>query len=280
MYFIFLIIKIIYIYISLIKMKSKNTKTNLQKSIITIIIIVSIISIILYILYKKTNIYDSFENKIDNINTNTGNISTFDNMVYYDENNKIIDSENLEKDEQDIAKLYIEPDNVVLELGARYGTVSCVINKILNNKTNQVVIEPDDKVWDALELNKKNNNCEFHIIKGFISNKNFSLSDNGYGSSAIETSDTKIKSYSLQDIESQHNLKFDTLVVDCEGCLETFFDEYPHMYNQLKNITFEEDCSDKCNYDKIKAKLTEHGFIKVYEKFNVVLRSMWKKNKA
>lgn len=236
-------------------------KTNI------IIIILIIIIISLYILYK--NNYETFEN----------NMSNMDNMIYYDENNKIIDSKNIEKDEQDISKLYIEPDNVVLELGARYGTVSCVINKILNNKQNQVVIEPDDKVWDALELNKKNNNCEFHIIKGFISNKTFSLSDNGYSSSAIATSDTKIKSYSLQDIESQYNLKFDTLVVDCEGCLETFFDEYPHMYTQLQNITFEEDYSNTCNYDKIKSKLTEHGFLKVYEKFNEVLRSMWKKNK-
>ena len=252
---------------SLIKMKSLN-KSNKTIMFILIIILIILISIILYIVYKN----ETFEG-------NMSNKSIFSNMVYYDENNKIIDSENIEKDEQYIAKLYIEPDNVVLELGARYGTVSCVINKLLNNKTNQVVIEPDDKVWDALELNKKNNNCKFHIVKGFLSNKKFSLSDNGYGSSAIESTDTKIKSYSLQDIESQYGVKFDTLVVDCEGCLETFFDEYPHMYNQLKNITFEEDYSHKCNYDKIKEKLVEYGFIKVYEKFNVVLRSMWKKNK-
>ncbi len=73
-------------------------------------------------------------------------------------------------------------------------------------------------------------------------------------------------------------MKFDTLVVDCEGCLEIFFDDYPYMYSQLKNITFEEDYVDKCNYDKIKKNLEEHGFIKVYEKFDEVLRSMWKKN--
>ena len=236
-------------------------------------IIILIISIILYFLYKeyikKKKAYETFENVVDD---------RFANLIYYDEKNTIIDSENIEKDEQDIAKQYIDPDNVVLELGARYGTVSCVINKILNNKKNQVVIEPDEKVWNALENNKNINNCDFHIIKGFVSNKNFSLSDNGYGSSAIESADSQIKSYRLEDIESQLNLKFDTLVVDCEGCLETFFDEYPHMYIQLKNITFEEDYSHTCNYDKIKAKLVEHDFIKVYEKFNEVLRSMWKKN--
>ena len=243
------------------------TKLNkhLNKIIVYVLYIV-LISIFLYIFYKIYNRYkqNTFEN--------------FENLIYYDENNNIIDHENTEKDEQDIAKAYIEPNNVVLELGARYGTVSCVINKLLNNKTNQVVIEPDEKIWDSLEKNKQNHNCEFHIVKGFISNKRFALSDSGYGSTAIESSESKIQSYSLQDIETKYNLKFDTLVVDCEGCLETFFDEYPHMYVQLKNITFEEDYSDKCNYEKIKSKLIEHGFVKVYEKLNVILRSMWKKN--
>ena len=233
-----------------------------------IFIIILIIVLILYILYKM-NFLEYYENNINDI----------DNLIFHDENNNIIDHKNIEKDEQDIAKLYIEPDNVVLELGARYGTVSCVINKLLNNKKNQVVVEPDQTVWNALETNKTKNNCDFHIIKGFVSNKKFSLNGSGYGNSAIETNNTQIKSFKLDEIETQFNLKFDTLVVDCEGCLEIFFDEHPHMYSQLKNITFEEDYGHKCDYDKIKKKLEEHGFIKVYEKFDEVLRSMWKKNK-
>jgi len=198
-------------------------------------------------------------------------------MEFYDENYRLVDIESLEKYEQDLAHKYILPDDIVLELGARYGTVSCIINSKLNNKKNQVVVEPDHTVWSALEENKKKNNCDFHIIKGFISNKKFALSGEGYGNSAIETNETQIKSFKLDEIETQFNLKFDTLVVDCEGCLEIFFDDYPHMYSQLKNITFEEDYGHKCNYDKIKKNLEKHGFIKVYEKFDEVLRSMWKK---
>ena len=63
----------------------------------------------------------------------------------------------LEKQEQELAKQYVLEDDVVLELGARYGSVSCTINSKLNNKKNQVVVEPDDRVWDALERNKKTN---------------------------------------------------------------------------------------------------------------------------
>jgi hypothetical protein len=35
------------------------------------------------------------------------------------------------------------------------------------------VVEPDDRVWDALEKNKNNNNCEFNIVKGLLVIKNW-----------------------------------------------------------------------------------------------------------
>ena len=49
------------------------------------------------------------------------------------EENKI-DIDHVEKTEQDLANEYILENDVVLELGARYGSVSCVINSKLNNK--------------------------------------------------------------------------------------------------------------------------------------------------
>jgi CO/xanthine dehydrogenase FAD-binding subunit len=54
-------------------------------------------------------------------------------------------------DIEHIEKQYILENDIVLELGA------CVINSKLNNKKNQVVVEPNDRVWDALEKNKINN---------------------------------------------------------------------------------------------------------------------------
>ena len=44
-----------------------------------------------------------------------------------------INIEKIEKEEQVLAEKYILEDDIVLELGARYGSVSCVINKKLNN---------------------------------------------------------------------------------------------------------------------------------------------------
>ena len=47
-----------------------------------------------------------------------------------------VDIEHIEKHEQDLSKQYILENDIVLELGARYGSVSCVINSKLNNKKN------------------------------------------------------------------------------------------------------------------------------------------------
>jgi precorrin-6B methylase 2 len=102
----------------------------------------------------------------------------------------------IEHDEQQIANKFISQNDIVLELGARYGSVSCIINSKLNNKYNQVVVEPDKRVWDALEQNRERNNCKFNIVKGFISNKKLDLTNldcchGGYGATFIENEKTE-----------------------------------------------------------------------------------------
>ena len=192
----------------------------------------------------------------------------------------LVDIANIEKPEQDLANEYILENDIVLELGARYGSVSCTINSKLNNKNNQVVVEPDERVWSALEQNRINNNCEFNIVKGFISNKKLDLTNldvylGGYGATFIESNDTKVPSYSLDEVTNKYNLKFNVLVADCEGFLEVFFDENPDFYDNLRLIIFEADYPEKCDYDKIKNKLIEN-FDKILEGHqNLWIRSVF-----
>jgi len=55
-------------------------------------------------------------------------------MEIRDENGKLVDIASLETQEQELVRKYILPEDVVLELGARYGSVSCIINSKLSNK--------------------------------------------------------------------------------------------------------------------------------------------------
>lgn len=185
-------------------------------------------------------------------------------MKIYNQNNNLVNTNKMEKPEQDLAKKYIKKDDVVLELGARYGSVSCIINSKLSNKNNQVSVEPDSRVWDALEKNAKINNCGFNIIKGFIGEKKMALTNlnnyYGYGSTFIYNENSKIQSYTLDEVKKNYNLKFNVLVADCEGFLEVFFDENPNFYNDLRLIIFEADYPDKCNYKKIREALIKYNF--------------------
>lgn len=190
-------------------------------------------------------------------------------MDIRDQFGKPINIKRIEAREQQLAKDFITENDVVLELGARYGSVSCIINSKLNNKLNQVVVEPDERVWSALEENKKRNNCEFHIVKGFVSNKKLSLTNldiclGGYGSTCVSDEKTTIPSYTLDEIKQKYNLKFDVLVADCEGFLEVFFDENPDFYSELKMIIFEADYPEKCNYQKIRDTLKSKNFKEIH----------------
>lgn len=176
-----------------------------------------------------------------------------------------VDIQALENEEQALAQKVIAPDDVVLELGARYGSVSCVINRNLRNKLNQVVVEPDARTWGALEHNKRINGCGFHIVQGFISNQPQTLTNlahhhNGYGATSIDSTTSTVPHYSLQQVEAHFQLRFNVLVADCEGFLERFLDENPQLYDQLRLIMFEADYPDKCDYNKIRAALRQHGF--------------------
>jgi FkbM family methyltransferase len=185
--------------------------------------------------------------------------------IILDQHGNKINTDIMEIHEQHLARQFIEETDVVLELGARYGSVSCIINSKLNVKTNQVVVEPDERVWNALETNRIANNCEFHIVNGFVSGKKLDLTnlDNyfgGYGATSVENNNTKIPSFTLENIKTKYNLNFNVLVADCEGFLEIFFDENPTFYDNLRLIIFEADYPEKCNYEKIRFNLNNRGF--------------------
>jgi FkbM family methyltransferase len=178
-------------------------------------------------------------------------------MEYYHESNNEC---NNHVQIQLLVNEYINADDVVLELWAGSGIVSCTINNKLNNKYNQISVEPNQKNWNSLEKNKKNNKCNFNIIKGFISNKKFNIINTGNGTMFVEDGDTNIQSITLDQVEDKYNLKFNVLVADCEGFLEIFFDENPQLYNELRLIIYEKDCKEKCNYEKIQNELKNNGF--------------------
>jgi hypothetical protein len=119
------------------------------------------------------------------------------------------------------------------------------------------------------------NGCKFNLIKGVISMQSLELIHvpHGYGNTTVKSVSSVIPKYSLDQVEQDYNLKFDTLVADCEGFLGQFFEENPRLYNQLKLVIFEKDNASKCNYTVILENLKANGFTNLVSGFHEV----WKK---
>ena len=218
---------------------------------------------------SNLSFYDSDNKLID--------ISTFErpeDSVLHDENDILINTSLAEYPEQCLSHKYVDPSSTVLELGARYGSVSCVINKKLHDKTKQVSVEPDSSVWAALERNIQTNGCSVNIHKGFVSKSPRELVLMGYASRTVPSKSTSTDNLSLsvEELQTKYNLTFDTLVADCEGFLETLFDEHPFLYDQLHTVIFEADFPNKCNYPKIRDALKEHGFRAIINGFQNVYK--------
>ena len=181
-------------------------------------------------------------------------------MKLYNEKGKPVNC-NAEIVEQNLVKTYVKPDDKVLELGARYGSVSIVTNKILNDKSSHYVVEPDSAVWECLKTNMILNDCNFNIIKGVISKKKLNVYQNNYSTytyepkvSCAEDEKSSVECYEIPKID------FNVLIVDCEGFFETFYNENKSFFKGLKTIIFESDEPERCNYDYLLDEFSNLGF--------------------
>jgi FkbM family methyltransferase len=172
----------------------------------------------------------------------------------------------IEVQEQLDASTFLLPDDCVLELGGRWGGVSIIINSQLKDKTKHLVVEPDSRVWEVLEKNRDTHGCQFHIVKGAISNQklNLDIDDKKYHGLASFTKPSTdgrgdVPIYKLQDFEDKVT-NFNVLIADCEGFLETFFDENKEIFKNLRLILFEKDRPEACDYDRLKEEFKQLGF--------------------
>lgn len=127
-----------------------------------------------------------------------------------------------EKEERTYMSPRLKPDAVVLELGACIGVVSCLTNKLLNNKNQHVVVEANPNLIQPLEQNKQLNNSGFHIENCLISNEpesDFFIHDLIVGGSNLRPTAQKVRMVgkTIDQLEQQYHLQFDTLVMDIEG---------------------------------------------------------------
>ena len=172
-----------------------------------------------------------------------------------------------ENEELDMIEKYLNPDAVVLEIGGRQGIVSEGISKKLNNPKNHLVIEPDKTCKDYLYKISSKYGC--NVFMGALSKKEIFF-DGHYTSNSFgprefnEGRKEKVNVKTLDELQNEYNLIFDTLIVDCEGCIINIFDEFPELFNQIKTIFIEYDMPKNIS-DSLVEKFKKNNYKSIYK---------------
>jgi hypothetical protein len=187
-----------------------------------------------------------------------------------------------ERPEQFMATRFVRPDAKVLELGGRYGVISVCINKRLRHPTHHVVVEPDADVLGALRRNREITGSSFAILPGILrkpgSKPDCLVRGTGlFGGYATYTKNSSSDAGECQGVPRQYSLedaeralpgaaKFDTLVVDCEGCYIPFLQEFGRdVLPHVRTIILEDDRSTRKERLSNKSTLRAQGFVCVFE---------------
>merc|ERR1719482_671961 len=132
----------------------------------------------------------------------------------------------IEWDEWVLAMAFVNQNSTVLELGARYGTTSCVLSHATGEygtRTSLVGNRPEQSTAHAL------------------------------------------KNINFFDLQQTLGVQFDTLLIDCEGCIEQFLaGDVARVLVGIRTILIKNDQSQLVDYDKWGGILQQHGFARVW----------------
>jgi FkbM family methyltransferase len=171
--------------------------------------------------------------------------------------------------EQLLSVKYIKPTDIVLEIGGNVGRNSCTIGTILNDSKNLLVVESDPDNSILLKENRDNNNLKFLIEDSAISKVNLYQKDwITKPFDEIEINDIKnwkqINTKSWEEIKNKYNMKFNVLVVDCEGALYYIIKENPNFIQSFDKIIIENDFNDIEHKKFVDNNFIKYNFKKIY----------------
>jgi FkbM family methyltransferase len=167
--------------------------------------------------------------------------------------------------EQTMVTKYLTGNEKVLEIGGNIGRNSLIISSILFDSKNLVVLESDLNIAKQLEYNRDINNLKFNIESSALSNR--LLIQNGW--TTIPTylkleGENYISTITLDELNKKYNLKFDTLVLDCEGAFYYILMDMIEILNNITKIIVENDYTDISHKIYVDNILLKNGFYRDY----------------
>lgn len=167
--------------------------------------------------------------------------------------------------EQLMSASFLRPTDKVLELGSNIGRNTLVIASLLENQKNLVTLESDSDTAKIVEENRNINHYLFHIEASALSKRKLIQKDWLTIQSDILLPGYKnVNIIGFQELEMKYQIKFDTLVCDCEGALYYILLDFPELLNNLHIVLMENDYLDITHKDYVDNTLSTQGFKCIY----------------
>lgn len=150
----------------------------------------------------------------------------------------------IEWDEWMMASALVRPGSAILELGARWGTTSCFLSMFQNNSGRLVSVEPQPEAFSALVSNRETHHCNFYALRGLIGETPLRFHADNYGSrTSSDGEGALVSNVRFEEIEAFVGFQFDTLLIDCEGCIQDLLplEEHQPLLQNIALILMEED---------------------------------------
>lgn len=193
-----------------------------------IVLIILVLSLVL--IFCKKRIKDIF-----NIPEPIENIKSVHNKLKLNHGNF-----NDELHEQKMILKHVNKDSKILEFGPNIGRSSLIANYKLNDSTQHLCVETLKDISLKLRENRDLNNMKFQIFNGAVSNT--PLYQKKWGTTTVPTDGyIEVNTKPLNYILEKYNIKFNTIIADCEGCITQVLKDNEFFLKQINLIILEHD---------------------------------------
>lgn len=168
--------------------------------------------------------------------------------------------------EQIMAVLFIKKDSKVLEIGSSIGRNTLIISSLLETPQNLVTLECNSDTFKVLLKNQLTNNLNFNAENCALSYRKLIQKEGNTIPDDNRTEWEPVNNITFEELESKYNIKFDTLVVDCESAFYYILLDRPDILNNITTVIMENDYLDYNFKIKVDEIIKGKGFNRVYVK--------------
>lgn len=166
--------------------------------------------------------------------------------------------------EQKLAVEFIPSNACVLEIGGNIGRNSCVIARLLDDSANLVVVESDPVLASKNRHNRDLNNLTYKIEAAAISQHPMIQHswDTRYHDmeKPIPEGWKPIATITWSGLKAKYGIRFDTLVLDCEGAFYYILQEEPNFLDGFNLVQIENDFHDLAHKEFVDDVFKKEGF--------------------